>query len=135
MHGNANDIAIGVERCWGGTIDDTESYLNYVELLAFICEKFNLDPTKDIISHGKLDPKRRYDPMSSFEKDNYKESTTMERLIEDVEDWLMEDITIVKGDLVMKGFMKKGISYAPVRELAGSLDAEIVWNANSRTGA
>lgn len=67
MYGDdANDAAIGVELCWGGSIKGEEAYKRYVWLLAYLCYKFNLDPRRDIIGHEKLDPKRKIDPSNGL---------------------------------------------------------------------
>jgi N-acetylmuramoyl-L-alanine amidase len=63
---DANDAAIGVELCYGGNINFTEAYNRYVWYHAYLCQKFNLDPTKHIVAHRTLDPERRSDPLDSF---------------------------------------------------------------------
>ena len=59
---DANEGAIGVEYCFGGSIDAAAAYERYVWLLAALCDQFGLDPTRDIVSHQLLDPARRTDP-------------------------------------------------------------------------
>lgn len=79
MYGDdANDIAIGVELCYGESykngkltnkIDDKESYKRYIWYIAYVCYKFKLDPSKYITGHYVLDPKRKTDPaLNSFVK-------------------------------------------------------------------
>lgn len=63
---DANDVAIGVEWCYGGQINMDASYKRYVYVLALICFRFNLDPIKQITGHYVLDPKRKVDPMNSL---------------------------------------------------------------------
>lgn len=63
---DANDIAIGVEMCWGGGINSVESYKRYVWTLAYLCYKFKLDPRRDIVGHEQLDPKRKIDPSNGL---------------------------------------------------------------------
>jgi len=48
------------------------------------------------------------------------------------EEEAVEDITIVKGNRIMKGFVKNGTSYAPVRELAETLGATVMWDASKK---
>lgn len=71
---DANDIAIGVELCYGELwkngklvrkIDDKEAYKRYVWYHAYLCYKFNLDPRKDIVGHNELDPARKTDPFKN----------------------------------------------------------------------
>jgi LysM repeat protein len=63
MYGDdANDIAGGVEMCFGPGIDSGESYKRYVWVLAYACYKFNLNPAKHIVGHKILDPGRKIDP-------------------------------------------------------------------------
>lgn len=69
MYGDdANDAAIGVEMCWGGNVNNTESYKRTVWLLAYLCHKFGLDPKRDIVGHDTLDPKRKVDPTNALRK-------------------------------------------------------------------
>jgi len=63
---NANDAAIGVEYCYGGTINADEAYRRYMWLLAYLCVKFELDPRRDITGHCFLDPGRKTDPVSGL---------------------------------------------------------------------
>jgi N-acetylmuramoyl-L-alanine amidase len=63
---DANDAAIGVELCYGGNINFTEAYNRYVWYHAYLCQKFNLAPSKHIVSHKTLDPERRTDPLDAF---------------------------------------------------------------------
>lgn len=77
---NANDAAIGVEYCYGGTINADEAYRRYVWVIAYICWKFKLDPTKAITGHCFLDPKRKTDPVSGL----LQSRRTYEQLLRDV---------------------------------------------------
>lgn len=61
---NSNDAAIGVELCHGGKINFEQAYNHYVWYHAYLCEKFNLNPNKDIVAHATLDPSRRTDPIN-----------------------------------------------------------------------
>lgn len=69
MYGDdANDIAGGVELCWGGAIDNEEAYKRYVWVLAYACYKFKLDPARDIVGHDVLDPARKIDPTNALKR-------------------------------------------------------------------
>ena len=59
---DANRAAIGVEYCYGPGIDADEAYARYVWVMAYLCEKFSLDPTRAIVGHHILDPGRKTDP-------------------------------------------------------------------------
>lgn len=63
---DANDCAIGVELCHGGSIDFNEAYKKYVCYHAYLCKQFALNPYKDIVGHYTLDPERRSDPLNAF---------------------------------------------------------------------
>lgn len=58
---DANDIALGVELCYGGKIKTLEAYKRYVWYLAFCCDKWKLNPPTHIPSHKQLDPTRKSD--------------------------------------------------------------------------
>jgi N-acetylmuramoyl-L-alanine amidase len=66
MGAQANDDAIGVEYCYGGNINADEAYARYVWVLAYICHKYHLDPSRDIVGHFQLDPGRKTDPVSGL---------------------------------------------------------------------
>jgi len=59
---DSNNIAIGVELCYGGKVNNKESYKRYVWYIAYVCYKFNLDPAVKITGHFILDPGRKTDP-------------------------------------------------------------------------
>jgi N-acetylmuramoyl-L-alanine amidase len=61
---DANDVAIGVELCYGGHINLQEAYKRYVYLMAYICDRYGIDPIKRIWGHYQLDPKRKTDPLT-----------------------------------------------------------------------
>ncbi|WP_054939071.1 peptidoglycan recognition protein family protein [Paenibacillus ihuae] len=58
---DANDIALGVELCYGGKIDFPEAYKRFVWYLAYCCDKWGLNPLTHIPSHKQLDPTRKSD--------------------------------------------------------------------------
>ncbi|WP_342422872.1 peptidoglycan recognition family protein [Paenibacillus sp. FSL E2-0178] len=58
---DANDIALGVELCYGGKINTIEAYKRYVWYLAYCCDKWKLNPLTHIPSHKQLDPTRKSD--------------------------------------------------------------------------
>lgn len=64
----ANDCALGIELCYStkGQFDSLQAYQNYCQIMATLCKKYLLDPTKDLVSHETLDPTRRTDPMNAF---------------------------------------------------------------------
>lgn len=61
---DANDVCIGVEWCYGGQISIVESYKRYVYTMAYICDKYNIDPITKIYGHYALDPRRKTDPLT-----------------------------------------------------------------------
>lgn len=77
---DANDVAGGVELCFGGKINNEEAYKRYVWYLAYCCYKFGLDPAKHIVGHEHLDPGRKTDPSNALKR----MGKTFEQLIKDV---------------------------------------------------
>jgi N-acetylmuramoyl-L-alanine amidase len=59
---DANGAAIGVELCYGGTIEPEETYRRFVWVLAKLCVAHGLDPERRIVGHEVLDPGRKRDP-------------------------------------------------------------------------
>lgn len=87
MYGDdANDIAIGVELCHGGSINFEEAYNRYVWYHAYLCKRFDLDPRKDIVPHSFLDPGRRSDPQHAL----HPHGITWDEFINDVVNALNE---------------------------------------------
>jgi len=64
----ANDVAVGVEYCFGPNINAQESYNRYIWVLAYLCYKYNIDPSKAIIGHSVLDPGRKTDPENGLKE-------------------------------------------------------------------
>ncbi|WP_229714151.1 peptidoglycan recognition protein family protein [Saccharibacillus endophyticus] len=58
---DANDAALGIELCYGGSINFDEAYKRFVWYLAFCCKRWNKDPRLFIPSHKQLDPARKID--------------------------------------------------------------------------
>lgn len=81
---DANDAAIGVEYCYGGAIDADEAYRRYVWTLACVCDRFVLDPARQIVGHCFLDPGRKTDPMTGLAASR----RSYEQLLRDVADEL-----------------------------------------------
>lgn len=77
---NANDGAIGVEYCYGGSINADKAYEKFVWVLAKLCFVFHLDPAKDIVGHFFLDPARKTDPVTGLARSR----RTYEQLLRDV---------------------------------------------------
>lgn len=67
---DANDIALGIELCYSTKklFDSIKAYQNYCALIAHLCIKYKLNHTTNLISHAKLDPTRRTDPINAFSK-------------------------------------------------------------------
>ena len=66
---DANDHSIGVELCYdrnNKTVKNREAYQNYVEYIALLCNEYKLTPSKHLVGHSKLDPKRKTDPENAF---------------------------------------------------------------------
>lgn len=77
---DANDAAIGVEYCYGDNIDADEAYRKYIWVIAYICEKYQLDPSKAVVGHFFLDPKRKTDPLTGLAQSR----RTYEQLLRDI---------------------------------------------------
>ena len=63
---DANDVAIGVELCYGSRIDPVKAYDHYVWTLAYLCYWHKLSPTVCVVGHQFLDPKQRTDPTNAL---------------------------------------------------------------------
>ncbi|WP_211750248.1 peptidoglycan recognition family protein [Paenibacillus sp. Marseille-Q4541] len=64
---DANDIALGVELCYGGKINTVEAYNKFVWYLAYCCWKWGKNPLIHIPTHKQLDPSRKADCEQALE--------------------------------------------------------------------
>ncbi|ASS66537.1 N-acetylmuramoyl-L-alanine amidase [Paenibacillus sp. RUD330] len=58
---DANHAALGIELCYGGTINFAAAYARLVWYFAMCCTKWNKTPSTHIVSHKQLDPARKSD--------------------------------------------------------------------------
>jgi hypothetical protein len=79
---DANRAAIGVEYCYGGGIDADEAYARFVWVLAYLCHRHQLDPSRTITGHHVLDPGRKTDPVVGLGRSG----RSYEQLLRDVVD-------------------------------------------------
>lgn len=64
---DANDIALGHELCYGGSIDFEKAYDMFVWFHVYCAKKYGI-PLDRIEGHYKLDPQRRTDPINAFKQ-------------------------------------------------------------------
>ncbi|WP_235929812.1 peptidoglycan recognition protein family protein [Chengkuizengella marina] len=96
---DANDIAIGVELCYSykrGNISNEESYKRYAWILAYICYKFGLNPSKAIVGHHILDPQRKTDPQNSLSKLGKSYDQLLKDVIKEYYECLSKEEVIMK---------------------------------------
>jgi N-acetylmuramoyl-L-alanine amidase len=103
MYGDdANDIAGGVELCFGGKINNEEAYKRYVWVIAYICYKFNLNPAKAIVGHKILDPKRKIDPHNALSKMGKTYEQFLQDVINEYNECTSGEVKPVKRELNVK---------------------------------
>jgi N-acetylmuramoyl-L-alanine amidase len=121
---DANDAAIGVEYCYGGTINANESYKRYVWLIAYLCHKFQLDPARAIVGHHILDPGRKTDPKSGLAASG----RTYEQLLLDI---VTEYHACLNAPPVVAGGEVRVKSKINIRKGAALTSADIVRTATA----
>lgn len=84
----ANDSAIGVELCFGGSIDFQEAYDRYVWFWGYLCKRYNWRPQEKIASHKQLDPERRTDPDNALNR----YGVSFDQFIRDVENSMSSEV-------------------------------------------
>lgn len=62
---DANDVAVGIELCYGPGINMKEAYKRYIWYAAYCAYKFGFSP-KRFAGHNVLDPARKVDPMNAM---------------------------------------------------------------------
>lgn len=82
---DANDIAAGVEYCFGSNINANEAYKRYVWTIAYICYKFKLSPSK-VVGHMILDPNRKTDPKSGLARSGRSYSQLLQDIVKEYQD-------------------------------------------------
>lgn len=129
--GDANDIAGGIELCYGGSINPEEAYKKYVWVLAYCCYKFGLNPNKAIVGHMILDPERKTDPENALSKigksykqlltdvvKEYNDCTQKEGYKEEIHERKVGEVTMEKwqeelGVKAVKALHEKGLINNP----------------------
>lgn len=98
---DANDIAGGVEYCFGSNINSDEAYKRFVWVLAYICYKFNLKPTSSVVGHFILDPGRKIDPENGLSKSGRSYSQLLIDVVTEYNNCIAEEIkpTSVKSSV------------------------------------
>lgn len=129
---NANDAAIGVELCWGDGIDFAKAYRNYVWYHAYLCDKFSLDPTKDIVAHATLDPSRRTDPVDCLKRHGISWDQFIKEVTNEMSQKVDGKATIKFEDKEIDGIIVAGTSYAPVRSTAEILGLKVGWDNENK---
>lgn len=77
--GDANDIAVGIELCFGNNINFEEAYKRYVWYSAYCAYKFGFNPN-NFVGHHILDPKRKTDPVNALKR----YGKTYDQLLKDI---------------------------------------------------
>lgn len=91
---DANDVALGIELCYGGKITFSEAYKRFVWYLAYCCDRWGKNPSTHIASHKQLDPARKADCEQALKAGG----KTLKDLIYDVAAEL--DATVTPADFV-----------------------------------
>jgi hypothetical protein len=139
---DANDIAGGVEYCYGTNINADEAYKRYVWVLAYAFYKHNVDPTK-LIGHCVLDPQRKTDPRSGLAKSGrtyeqllkdvvaeYKECTTPPKEEEEVDKIKVDLIdSKAKKTETVEGVLINGVTYLPIRQVGDFMEVKVGYDS------
>ena len=128
---NANDAAIGVEYCFGDKIKSDESYKRYIWVIAKICFVYNLDPTKSIVGHCILDPKRKTDPVSGLKQSNRTYNQLLADIVTEYNDCTTADV----GEYNFTPLTGTGnvLQHLKIRKGAPSTSADIVTIVDAGT--
>jgi N-acetylmuramoyl-L-alanine amidase len=133
---DANDVAIGVEYCYGSNIDSNEAYKRYVWTLAYICYKFNLDPAKAIVGHHILDPNRKTDPVSGLRDSGRTYAQLLKDVVAEYKDCTSDytKVTVVVNgkQLPVQGFLINNRTHVPLRAIGEAIGAKIDWNPTTQ---
>ena len=111
---DANDIAIGIELCYGSFIDAAEAYKRYVWLLAYLCYIHRLSPRMKIISHAILDPRNRSDPNNALMKMGKNFGLLIEDIVIEYDNILREEQKMGSGvfkDVPDNHYAKKAVEW------------------------
>lgn len=115
---NSNDAALGVELCYGGSIDFKEAYARYVWYFAYLCNKYGFQPEKHIAGHFELDPGRKTDPENALEQNG----VSFRQFIKDVRQTMGGEVKAMSYDA---GLIRKGDKGQDVKTLQEKLAAAL----------
>jgi N-acetylmuramoyl-L-alanine amidase CwlA len=127
---DANDVAIGVEYCFGNNINSDEAYKRYIWVLAYLCYYFGLDPNTSLVSHSILDPERKTDPENGLGVSG----RTYEQLLKDVVNEYKECTSMLKVNVFGKDIqlekiiVQDNLNYVNLREVFEQLNCKIDWD-------
>jgi N-acetylmuramoyl-L-alanine amidase len=113
---DSNDAAIGVELCWGGSIDFWVAYRCYVWYHAYLCHKFGLKPRDHIVAHSTLDPGRRSDPENALNR----YGISWYEFIDDVQKAYENKGRLTKGEVIVM-LLENGDAGPQVKKLQQDL--------------
>ena len=151
--GSGNDTHIGIEMCepatirytGGSTFVDNDykasrnvvwtAYRSAVELFAYLCRQYGLDPLKDIVSHAEGHKKgiasNHGDPEHVWKKygftmDGFR--ADVKRAMEDDGEMVERINAIINGKTVpMNRILKDGYNYIKIRDVASELGFNIEY--------
>jgi len=106
---NANDAAIGVEYCYGGSIDANKAYAKYVWLLAKLCFVFGLDPAEAITGHHILDPERKTDPVTGLIRSRRSYGQLLKDVVSEYNDCTSRTQIVILGLVEQAGEVKTAL--------------------------
>ncbi|OBZ11867.1 hypothetical protein A8L34_16225 [Bacillus sp. FJAT-27264] len=140
---DANDAAIGVELCYSwqkGSIDNVESYKRYIWYIAYLCYKFNISPTKNIVGHNELDPTRKTDPFKNALKImGISKAQFLSDVIKEYASCTVEELfySVYQGNKKLKGFPDYVTAFTYAQQLENAnirkiSDGSWVWSNSKK---
>ncbi|WP_199614418.1 N-acetylmuramoyl-L-alanine amidase [Paenibacillus alkalitolerans] len=140
MYGDdANDIAAGVEYCFGDNINANEAYKRYIWVMAYICYKYNLNPSKDIVGHMILDPQRKTDPQNGLKQSGRSYEQMLEDVVKEYNDCLVQELPSIQREIGVQvngvkaenAYLINNTSYVPVRFVSEQFGATVGFDGKN----
>ena len=134
-----NSCSIGIECChpdWTGRFSKA-TVDSLIELCAYLCQTFNLDPLKNIFRHYDVTKK----DCPKYYVENPEEFKKIKESIKEKMHSTGEINLRINGKLrKVKGYAKDGVNYIkiknfdiPIRDLGESLSFNVSWEAETKT--
>lgn len=135
---DANDIAIGVEYCYGDNINADEAYKRYIWTIAYLCHYYDLNPATDVVGHFILDPQRKTDPENGLRYSGRSYNQLLKDIVNEYNDCLSEGdkemkINALGKEITLNDYVfQNNMNYVNLREVFEQLNCVVDYDTETK---